>query len=62
MPEDQPGRMIVDRLDGLVQLGEGAPAVNRKRLKFLQTRIGKLIKPDRDLVGILVEIVGKLAD
>ena len=46
MPEDQTGRVLVDILDRLVQLRQGAAAVGGESLEFLQPRIGKLRQPD----------------
>ena len=54
--------MIVDGFDRLVQFEERAEAFDGERFVFLQAGIGEAHQPDGNLVGALVEIVGKLAD
>jgi len=54
--------MVVDILDRLVQFDQSLAPLDCERLVFLQAGIGEPHQPDRDFVGALVEIVGKLAD
>ena len=49
--------MLVDILDGLLQFGERAPAVDRKGLELLQPLIGKLVQAGGNLRALLVEVV-----
>src|SRR5712691_2044134 len=57
--EDHPLRVAVQILDGAIEIGKGAPAVDRERFPFAQSRTGETRHPRGDVRGALVEIVGQ---
>src|ERR1700680_729496 len=57
--EQDPLRIAVEILDGAIEIGKRAPAVDRERFPFAQPRSGETRHPRGDVRGALVEIVGE---
>src|SRR5260370_35853605 len=57
--EDHPLRVAVEILDGAIEIGKGAPAVDRERFPFAQSRTGETRHPRGDVGGARVQILGQ---
>ena len=61
-PEYQPGRVLIDVFDRLVQLGKRTAAIDGEGRELLEAGIRKAREPGGDLVRTPVEIFRKLAN